>query len=65
MINLSAAQEERLEDIAMMRPRPRGTRASVRVLLKQKLIVWDGYRYVLTHYGTSVIAAIRARRGRL
>lgn len=64
-MNLSAAQEERLVDIANVRPSLRGTRATTRALLRRKLIVNAGYGIVLTHQGHAVVAAILARRGRL
>lgn len=65
-INLSAAQEERLQDVANMSPRPRGTMATAKALRNKGLIVFDDNRMAnrLTHYGEAVLAAIRERSPR-
>jgi len=60
---LSAAQEERLKDIANGEPHLRGTRATHRVLDRNGLVVFDRSIgcYQLTHFGIAVITALRER----
>lgn len=61
-MNLSAAQEERLSDIASLSPKCRGTAASHRALERKGLIVFNQYSWRLTNAGEAYLAAIRARR---
>lgn len=58
---LSAAQEERLVDIARHVPKPRGTGATLASLKRRGLIRWDVDHFVLTEWGHAQWNAIIRR----